>query len=125
MPETSSAAGIVWNLADLYSGPDDTQIDADLAECTRRCTSFAEKYRSLFASPGALSAAGLTEALEEYERIAEVMSKLGSYASLLTAADTANDTYRRLEDRLQQQLVERENQLTFFELGWLAIDDAV
>src|SRR5438477_72135 len=29
MPETSSAAGIVWNLADLYSGPDDAQIIAD------------------------------------------------------------------------------------------------
>jgi len=125
MPDPSSAAGIVWNLADLYAGPDDPQIEADLAECTRRCTEFAGKYRSLFASPAALSAAGLKDALEEYERIAELMSRLGSYAGLLTAADTANDAYRRLEDRLQQQLVERENQLTFFDLGWLAVDDAL
>jgi oligoendopeptidase F len=125
MPETSSAARIVWNLADLYSSPDDLQIDADLAECTRRCTAFAEKYRGLFAAPGALSAEDLKEALEEYERIAELMGMLGSYAGLLTAADTANDVYRRLEDRLQQQLVDRENQLTFFELGWLAVDDAL
>jgi oligoendopeptidase F len=125
MPDTSSAAGIVWKLADLYAGPDDLQIEADLAECTRRCTAFAETYRALFAAPGALSAADLNEALEEYERIAELMSRLGSFAGLLTAADTANDVYRRLEDRLQQQLVERENQLTFFELGWLAVDDAL
>src|SRR5260370_34734353 len=53
------------------------------------------------------------------------MSRLGSFAGLLTAADTADDAYRRLEDRLQQQLVERENQLTFFDLGWLAVDDQV
>ncbi len=72
-----------------------------------------------------MTAAGLKTALAEFEQIAEIMSKLGSYAGLLTAADTANDAYRRLEDRIQQQLVERENQLTFFELGWLAVDDAV
>lgn len=119
----SSALGVTWNLFDLYAGVDDARIETDLQNCTVRCTAFAEKYRGLF-GPG-LSAAGLKEALEEYERIAEIMSRLGSYAGLLTAADTANDDYRRLEDRLQQQLIERENQLTFFELGWLAIEDQV
>ncbi len=121
----SSAAGIVWNLSDLYAGVDDPKIEADLQECTARCTAFADKYRALFASPEALTAGGLKQALVDYERIAELMSRLGSYAGLLTAADTANDAYRRLEDRLQQQLVERENQLTFFDLGWLAVDDHV
>lgn len=126
MPSPSpSAAGVAWNLSDLYTGVDDPQINLDLDECTRLCTAFEAKNRSLFASPGALTAPALKSALVEYERIAEVMSKLGSYAGLLTAADTTNDAFRRLEDRLQQQLVERENQLTFFELGWLAIDDAV
>src|SRR5262245_23273806 len=121
----SSAAGIVWNLSDLYAAVDDPKIDADLRDCAQRCTAFSDTYRALFASPGALTAAGLKQALEDYEKIAELMSRLGSYAGLLTAADTANDGYRRLEDRLQQQLVERENQLTFFDLGWLAVDDAV
>ena len=122
---TPSAAGIVWNLGDLYASVDDPRIDADLQVCTSRCTVFEQTYRSLFASADSLTAAGLKAALVDYEQIAEMMSRLGSYAGLLTAADTANDAYRRLEDRVQQQLVERENQLTFFELGWLAIDDAV
>jgi oligoendopeptidase F len=120
-----SAAGIVWNLSDLYAGVDDPKIEADLQECTARCTAFADKYRALFASPEALTAGGLYQALIDYERIAERMSRLGAYAGLLTAADTANDAFRRLEDRLQQQLVERENQLTFFDLGWLAVDEQV
>ena len=119
----SSARGITWNLNDLYAGVDDPQIDTDMGALIARCTAFSEKYRSLFGD--SLSAQALREALEEYEQIAEMMSRLGSYAGLLTAADTANDDYRRLEDRLQQQLVERENQLTFFELGWLAVDDQV
>lgn len=121
----SSAAGIAWNLSDLYAGVDDPKIEADLQDCATRCTAFADKNRALFATPAALSASGLKGALAEYERIAEIMSRLGSYAGLLTAADTANDSYRRLEDRLQQELVERENQLTFFELGWLAVDDKI
>ncbi|HEY3966894.1 MAG TPA: M3 family oligoendopeptidase [Planctomycetaceae bacterium] len=125
MPTPASAAGITWNLGDLYSGVDDPQIDRDLEECASLCTAFEAKNRSMFATAGALTAAALKSALVDYERIAELMSKLGSYAGLLTAADTASDAYRRLEDRLQQQLIERENQLTFFELGWLAIDDAV
>src|SRR5262249_61478745 len=90
---------------------------AELQGCEKRWTPFADTYRSLFASPGALPAVGLKQALEDYEKIAELMSRLVSYAGLLTAADTANDACRRLEDRLQQQLVERENQLTFFDLG--------
>lgn len=121
----ASAAGITWNLNDLYTSVDDPQINRDLDECARLCTTFEENYRSLFASAAALTAAAVKSALVAYEQIAEVMSRLGSFAGLLTAADTANDSYRRLEDRLQQQLVERENQLTFFELGWLALDDAV
>ncbi len=125
MSTPASAAGITWNLSDLYSGVDDPQINRDLDECAALCTAFEAKYRAIFATAEALTAAALKAALVDYEHIAEVMSKLGSYAGLLTAADTASDAYRRLEDRLQQQLVERENQLTFFELGWLAIDDAV
>jgi oligoendopeptidase F len=126
MPSTpSSAAGIVWNLSDLYASVDDPKIDADLQDCAARCAAFSDAYRPLFTSPGTLKATALKQALEDYERIAELMSRLGSYAGLLTAADTANDAYRRLEDRLQQQLVERENQLTFFDLGWLAVDEQV
>jgi len=120
---TSSATAITWNLADLYAGVDDPKIDADLASCAARCSGFAEKYRGMFGD--SLTAGALKDALEEYERIAELMGRLGAYAGLLTAADTANDAYRRFEDRIQQQLVERENQLTFFELGWLAVDDQV
>jgi len=124
MSAPSSAAGIVWNLTDLYAGPDDPKIEADLAECERRCTAFGETNRPLFATPGALTREGLLAALKEYEQIAEIMGRIASYTGLLTAADTANDVYRRLDDRISQQLVDRENQLAFFELCWLEVDDA-
>src|SRR5436190_5494509 len=100
MSTPSSAAGVVWNLSDLYPGADDLRIEADLKECADRCTAFDETYRPLFATPASLAAEGLLAALREYEAIAELMGRLGSYPSLLTSADTANDAYRRLEDRI-------------------------
>lgn len=120
----SSAQHVVWDLKDLYAGVSDSNINADLEILKQRCDAFPAKYRGLFETPGALNPAALKEALQELEGISEIMSKLGSYSGLLTAADTANAENRRLEDRIRQSLVDLENQLTFFELGWLAVDDA-
>ena len=39
------AEGVQWNLAELYSGPDDPRIEADLAEARRQAEAFAQKYR--------------------------------------------------------------------------------
>ena len=122
---TSSAAGVAWNLNDLYLGVDDPQIQRDLDKLSLLCTVFESKNRPLFTNEGALAAIALRVAIEEYEQIAQMMSRLGAFAGLLTAANTADDSYRRLEDRLQQQLIERENQLAFFELSWLEITDDV
>lgn len=120
----ASATGIVWNLADLYSGVDDPKIDADLKSIEKRCTDFAAKYRGLFVADR-LTASALLEALREYESLSEAMSKLAAYAGLLTSADTANAAFRRLEDRIDREMVDRQNQLTFFDLDWLAVEDAV
>lgn len=120
---TSSAAGIAWNLSDLYAGADDPRIDADLATVAAGCDAFARDYRSLFADPAQLSEERLLAALREIERLAEIMGKLGSYCGLTTAADTTNDAFRRLEDRVRTSLVDQENKLTFFELGWLTFDE--
>ena len=119
----TSASGIAWNLADLYAGADDPRIDADLAVVAEGCDAFERNYRSLFTDPAGLTDDRLLDALQEIERLAELMGKLGSYCGLTTAADTTNDAFRRLEDRVRTALVDQENKLTFFELGWLAVDD--
>lgn len=120
----SSAAGVVWNLDDLYAAVDDPQIDADLDRLRTLCTAFEERYRSVFDSPEGPPPALLREALTAYETLCELMSKLGAYVGLLTAADTASAVNRRVEDRIRQTLVDRENQLTFFDLGWLHVSEA-
>ncbi|MFN9199800.1 MAG: M3 family oligoendopeptidase [Planctomycetaceae bacterium] len=120
MAET--AQGVVWDLSDLYRGVDDPRIDQHLQDLATRCAAFGQ-HRGFF-SRADFSPLALRDVLEEYEAICELMSRLGAYAGLITAADTACDAGRRLEDRIRQQLVERENELTFFDLEWLAVDDA-
>jgi len=120
---SESARGVTWDLSDLYKGGTDPQIEVDLARLADRCTRFEQTHRGLFSRPG-LTPARLRECLVEYEAICELMSRLGAYAGLVTAADTACDASRRLEDRIRQQLVERENQLTFIDLEWLAVEEA-
>lgn len=124
MTVPSSAQHIVWDLSDLYAGIDDPRIQADLDSCATRCTAFSDSYRGMFGRPDELTAERLKQALQELESLSEVMGKLGSYVGLVTAADMSNAANRRLDDRVRQTLVERENQLTFFELGWLEVDDA-
>ncbi len=85
------------------------------------CSEFATRYRGMFADGARLTAATLHEALVAIEALAERMGRLGSYCGLVTAADTDNDEFRKLEDRVRTALVSRENELTFFELGWLGV----
>lgn len=120
-----SARGVHWDLSDLYRGADDPKIDADLAALEVDCTAFAQQYRGLFDKAAALTATELLAALRTIEALWERMGRLGAYSHLLTAVESQNDTFRRLEDRVRNTLVARENQLTFFDLGWLKLDDAV
>jgi oligoendopeptidase F len=120
---SASAAGVAWNLADLYSGATDPAIDRDLAAIDSGCTVFSATYRGLFETSAELRAETLLAALKEIERLSELMGKLGSYCGLTTAADTTSDEFRRLEDRVRTALVEQENKLTFFELGWLGLPE--
>jgi oligoendopeptidase F len=121
----TSARGVVWNLSDLYAGIHDPRIDADLQACQAACAQFAEKYRGLWARAGGPPAAEVKEALIELERISEALGKIGSYSGLVTAVDNLNAANRQLEDRIEQASVEMQNQLTFFELEWLAVGDDV
>ena len=122
---TNSAAGIRWNLNDLYAGHDDPGIDAMLKECYASAEKFAGRYRPLMQNPESFTADTVLQALKELETIYETMGRVGSYAGLLYAADTANPEYQDLEQRVEQRSTEIRNLLLFFELEWLKIDDPV
>lgn len=116
------AEGIQWNLTELYRGPDDPQIEADLAEARRRAQAFAQKYRGKVAS-GALDGNALAKALAEYEALVELEHRPSFYASLLFASDTQNAQAQRLVQRAREASTEIGNLLVFFSLELIGLDD--
>ena len=92
---SNSAAGIRWDLNDLYAGHDDPRIDATLNECYAKAERFAGRFRPLMQNPETLTADAVLEALKSLETIYEALGRAGSYAGLLYAARTLQNPSTR------------------------------
>lgn len=121
----NSAAGIRWDLSDLFAAHDDEKIATTLNDCRTRALEFAERYRPALENPPTLSAATLVDALQELAVIYEALGRVGSYSGLLYAADTAKPEYQDLDQRVEQRSTEIRNLLLFFELAWLKVEDDI
>jgi len=122
---SNSAEGIRWDLSDLFADPNDPHIESILKACLNQAAGFAEQFRPVMEKPMELTAAPLHQALVQLETIYEALGRVGSYASLLYAADTAKPEHQDLEQRVEQRSTEIRNLLLFFELAWLQAEDDV
>jgi oligoendopeptidase F len=120
---TSSAQGIRWDLRDLFAAHDDPRIDATIKDCRTRAEFFADSFRPLLKKPETLTAESVLQALKELEIIYESLGRVGSYAGLLYAGDTADPNFQDLEQSVEQRSTEVRNLLLFFELQWLKVDE--
>jgi oligoendopeptidase F len=116
------AEDVRWNLEDLYAGPDDPRIEADLAEARRRAEAFARQYRGKVTT-GGLDGAGLALAIAEYEQLSELEGRPSFYANLLFAADTQSRKAQQLVHRTREAAAETSNIVVFFSLDLVALDD--
>ncbi|HEX9813665.1 MAG TPA: M3 family oligoendopeptidase [Myxococcota bacterium] len=117
----SLAAGVRWDLSDLYAAPDDPAIEADLDRALAQGRSFAERQRGVVA---ALSAADLAAAIDELETLNEPVVRAACYSQLLFAADTSDPRNGALMQRVQERVSEIRNTLLFFELEWVTVETA-
>ena len=122
---TSSADGIRWDLNDLFSSHDDPRIETTLTDCHARAEAFATRFRPVMEHSETLTADTLLDAIKELEIIYEALGRVGSYAGLLYASDTANPDYQNLDQRVEQRSTEIRNLLLFFEIQWLKADDII
>jgi oligoendopeptidase F len=120
-PEGGPATGVRWDLSDLYASITDPALDADLARSLEGARAFADAYRGRVA---ALDAACLADAVDALEALEEPLQRAASYAQLVFAADTANARHGALLQKVQERASEIRNTLVFFELEWVALDDA-
>ena len=117
---TSSADGVAWDLSDLYAGPDDPALQADMEQGRERALEFAAKWRGRLAG---LDIAGWQEALRDLETLEARLQRPLIYASLRFAADTATPANNALYQQAQQRYSEADREALFFMLEWQALDD--
>lgn len=110
---------VSWDLADLYSGVKDPNIDQDLANLLERAQQFAEKYRGRIDSDD-LDADTLLSAIKDYESLAVSMTRPSAYAALVFAADTSKHEHGALLQSVQERQSQIAIELMFFELELMA-----
>jgi oligoendopeptidase F len=109
----TAAALPVWNLADLYAGPTDPQIDTDLTTTGTRSDAFETRYRGQLAS---LRGSELASAIQEYEVIEESLGRVMSFAQLLFSADSSNPSHGKFYQTMSERVTVITAHLLFFTL---------
>ncbi len=111
-----------WDLSPLLEGGGEERAGAVhmLDEARDRAAKFAALHAGKVAE---LDQAGLHDAMRELEAINELIGRVGSYASLRFAVDTADPARGALLQLVQERATEVETLLLFFELEWAALDD--
>ncbi|MDZ7361137.1 MAG: M3 family oligoendopeptidase [candidate division KSB1 bacterium] len=109
------AAGVRWDISDLYARHDDVRVAADLEEAVTKAKKFAERYRGKI-SQDDLTAEALSGAIVALEAIYTQIYKPEIYAFLAFTADTADDAIKALYARCQDLMAQVQNLVLFFEL---------
>ncbi len=113
-----------WDLDDLYPAPDSEALTADLEAAERSAKALAERCRGKLAAM-AEAGAPLAEAIGDYEALQDRVGRIGSYAGLRYAADTADPERAKFLGDIQGRLTEIGTSVLFFTLELNKIDDAV
>src|SRR5262245_23089440 len=120
----SSAAGIAWNLRDLYTGLDDPALDRDLQAALARAQAFEKAYRGKIATLAPDAADFLLKAVQELENLFEQMDKPAVYAALVHSAKTDVPEHGALLAKTREQRTAINKHLIFFDLEWIQLADA-
>ncbi|MCH8486315.1 MAG: M3 family oligoendopeptidase [Candidatus Cyclonatronum sp.] len=121
MSTQHGAETIRWDLSDLYTAPDDDNLTSDMKRIGEEADAFAARWKGRIA---ALSAEELKEALAGYEKLNDLSSKIGSYAYLNWSTNTEDAALGKLLQQTSELGSELRQKLVFFDLEWLALDDA-
>ena len=112
-----------WDLSDLYPGTGSGEIKADLAFLDTETGAFEKDYKGRLADLAA--GEGLVEAVRRYEKLDEVMGRLGAFAYLNYAQDTQDADRVKFLGDTQEKLTTLSTRTLFFTLEINRIEDGV
>ncbi len=109
-----------WKLTDLYSSPTGPDLDADLKRAAQDAEAFAKDYEGKI---GAMDGKALGAAVARYEKLQDLMGRIGSYASLYYAQDQADPERGRFSQNVSERLTDIGAKLVFFRLEINKLED--
>jgi oligoendopeptidase F len=118
--ERTGAEDVRWNLDELFSSPDDPEIERLLADALTFAKDFEQRYKGRIAE---LSPAEFVKMMEELEANYASSSKPSLYAHLLHTQDTRNHAAGRLIARSREAGAERGRHMVFFGLEVARLTD--
>ena len=112
-----------WDLSDLYMAPEAPELKRDLTTAEEKTGALRVKYQGKL-NAIAEDGAALAEAVESYEALADLLGKIGSYASLYYAGNQTDPARSKFMGDTSEKLNAISSQLIFCELELNQIDDA-
>lgn len=113
-----------WDLSDLYKSPDAPEVGRDLEAAAAEAKRIKDTYQGKLVGI-ASDGAKLAEAIAAYERLSDLMGKLGSYAGLRYAANQTDATRAKFYGDISEKLTAIATDLIFVELELNQIDEKV
>ena len=102
-----------WDLSDLYKGIEDPQISKDLEKYQKESADFALCYKEKLKD---LEAKEFAKALQKFESLTTLGSKLGEYAYLNMSTQMKNKAAVAFYQNISEQLTEYSKPTVFFSL---------
>ena len=116
----TGAENIRWDLSIFYDSATDPAIQQDLDRLVQMADEYAAKYRGRVAQ---LDAEEMVDALVEEEAIEDFAGRIGSFAFLNYATDTADPKLGALVQKITEYNAQLSQKLMFFQLEWKAAPD--
>ena len=113
--EELNTTAVTWNLADLYSGYDDPQIEEDISFCENEAAVINSEYADKVAK---LSADELQALVARLESLETRMGKLFTFAFLNFATNTGDQQVSAFLQRMREIGSSIGKDTVFFELEW-------
>lgn len=117
----------IWDLRDLYEGPDASALTDDLKRAGEQASAFQKSYQGKIEQIAAAQTGGadLASAIEDYEALSDLLGRIASYGQLLYSSDNQDPVHAKLHGDLMEQITSISSQLLFFELELNRLDDEV
>jgi oligoendopeptidase F len=110
---TTGAEDVRWHLQELYSSPDDPEIERTLAEALDFAREFEQAHKGRV---GELEPAEFAAMMDDFAGHQARVTRPTLYAQLLHSLDTHDHVAGRLVTRMVEAAAERSRHLVFFEL---------